>query len=82
MEHAFSRYGISFSLLMSAYNWETTILVALTARELNFDEFKSGELYEKYAVANVELWESSQHLLKEGCVEVAGRRDFRIHTDF
>jgi hypothetical protein len=27
------------------------ILVALTARELNFDEFKSGGLHEKHAVA-------------------------------
>jgi hypothetical protein len=31
--------------------WKKIILVALPARELNFDEFKSGGLHEKHAVA-------------------------------
>jgi hypothetical protein len=38
------------------------MLVALAARELNLDEFKSGGLHEKHAVAT---WEPSQHLLKD-----------------
>jgi hypothetical protein len=34
---------------------EKIILVVLTARELNFDEFKSGRLHEKHAVATWNL---------------------------
>jgi len=49
-------------------------------------EFKSGELHEKHVVATWNSWESSQHLLlgtgkpRKTCVEVAGRRTFRILT--
>jgi hypothetical protein len=39
------------------------MLVALTANELNFEEFKSGGLPEKHAVA-VGTWEPSPHLLE------------------
>jgi hypothetical protein len=37
---------------VSTYNFEKIILVAL---ELNFDEFKSGGLHEKHAVATWNL---------------------------
>jgi hypothetical protein len=37
--------GIFISDLTSTYNLGEIILVALTARELNFDEFKMGGLH-------------------------------------
>jgi len=46
-------------------------------------KFKSGVLHEKCS-GNLESWEPSQHLLidtgkpRKTCVEVAGRRTFRI----
>jgi len=46
-------------------------------------KFKSGGLHEKHVVAT---WEPSQHLLigtgkpRKTCVEVAGRRTFRVLT--
>jgi hypothetical protein len=50
-------------------------------------EFKSGGLHEKHVVAsNLETWETSQHSLvdtgkpRKTCVELAGRRTFRILT--
>jgi len=49
-------------------------------------KFKSGGLHEKHVVATWECWEPSQHLLidtgkpRKTCVEVAGRRTFRILT--
>jgi hypothetical protein len=59
------------------------MLLALTAMELNFDEFKWGGLHKKHAE------EQSQHLLndrrnpqKKTCVEMASRRNFRMHTGF
>jgi hypothetical protein len=48
---------------------------------------KSGRLHEKHAVAT-RTWEPSQHLLedrrkiKKACVEMAGHRTFRMHTDY
>ena len=48
--------------------------------------FKSGGLHEKHVAATWECWEPSQHLLigtgklRKTCVEVAGRRTFRILT--
>jgi hypothetical protein len=74
-------FDFRFSILVIL---KKKIIEALTARGLNFDEFNSGGLYEKHAVAT---WEPSQHLLKDRetkktCVEMAGRRTFRMHTDF
>ena len=49
-------------------------------------EFKSGAPQEKHVVATWKSWEPSQHLLidigkpRKTCVEVAGRRTFRILT--
>ena len=49
-------------------------------------KFKSGGLHEKHVVANLECWEPSERLLigtgkpRKTCVEVAGRRAFRILT--
>jgi hypothetical protein len=49
-------------------------------------KFKSGGLHEKHVVATWNLWKPSQHLLldtakpRKTCVEVAGRRTFRILT--
>jgi len=48
--------------------------------------FKSGGLHEKHVVATWNLGEPFQHLLlgtekpRKPCVEVAGRRTFRILT--
>ena len=49
-------------------------------------KFKSGGLHEKHVVATWNLVEPSQHLLigtgkpRKTCVEVAGRRTFRVLT--
>ena len=49
-------------------------------------KFKSGGLHEKHVVANLETWEPFQHSLvdkrkpKKTCIEVAGRKTFRILT--
>jgi hypothetical protein len=40
---------------VSTYNLEEIILVALKARGLNFDEFKSAALHEKHAIATWNL---------------------------
>ena len=50
------------------------------------NKFKLGGLHEKHVVATWECWEPSQHLLihtwkpRKTCVEVAGRRTFRVLT--
>jgi hypothetical protein len=58
-----------------------------TAEEFNFDEFKSGGLHEKHALATWNLgtipafaWRNRK--IKKSCVEMAGRRDLGKHTDF
>jgi hypothetical protein len=55
--------------------------------ELNFDEFKSGGLHGKRAVTTLKLgtisaFASGQKKTKKTCIELAGRRTFRMHTDF
>ena len=51
------------------------------------NKFKSVGLHEKHVVSgNLECWEPSEHLLidtgkpRKTCVEVAGRRTFRVLT--
>jgi hypothetical protein len=53
----------------------------------NFDEFKSGGLREKHAVATWNLgtipaFAYRQRKTKKTCDEMAGRRTFRMHTDY
>ena len=49
-------------------------------------KFKSGGLHERHVVATWKTWEPSQHSLvdrrkqRKTCVEMAGRRTFRILT--
>jgi hypothetical protein len=57
--------------------------VALTATELNFDEFKSRGLHDKHGIvarnfisAFAQSWRKTKNLH----VKVAGRRTFREHT--
>jgi hypothetical protein len=50
-------FDLRFSII-----FKKIIFIALTARELNSDEFKSGGLHEKRSVAT---WEPSQHLLED-----------------
>jgi hypothetical protein len=63
------------------------MLLSLTAKELNFDEFKSGGLHEKHAVATGNLgtvsafaWRQSR--IKNTSVQMAGRRNYRMPTKF
>jgi hypothetical protein len=62
--------------------------VAFTTEGLNFDEADSEWLHEKHAVATWGTWKPSEHLLedrekpKKTWTEMAGRRTFRMHTDF
>jgi hypothetical protein len=61
-------------------------LVASTASGY-FDKFKSGGLHERHAVATWNLGTISafayrQRKTKKTCVEMTGRRTFRIHTDY
>jgi hypothetical protein len=44
---------------MLTYNLEKSKLLALTTMELNFDEFNSGELHKKHAVATWNLGTTS-----------------------
>jgi hypothetical protein len=55
-------FDFRFSIILKKKN-----LVALTARELNFDEFKLGGLDEKHAVAtwNRRSWSSLYNLGKD-----------------
>jgi hypothetical protein len=56
------------SELMSTYNLEKVILVALTAMELNYDEFISGGLHENYAVATW-IWQKTEENQENLCQE-------------
>jgi hypothetical protein len=63
------------------------MLLALTSTGLNFDEFKSGVLHEKHAVATwnlgtISAFAQRQKKTKKTWVEMAGRRTFRMHSDF
>jgi hypothetical protein len=62
-------------------------LVAFTAEGFDSDEFKSGGLHEKHAVATENLGNISavawrQRKTKKPCVEMASHRTFLKHTDF
>jgi hypothetical protein len=52
-------FDLRFSIIL-----KKIIVVALTAKELNIDELKSGGLHEKHAVATWNV-EPSQYLLKD-----------------
>jgi hypothetical protein len=69
--------SFDFRISVDIYNFGDFLI----ARERNFDEFKSGGLHEKHAVATWNLL-NDKRKTKETCVEMAGRRTFRIHTDF
>jgi hypothetical protein len=58
-------------------------LEAFTAKWFNSHKFKSGGLHEKHAIAILYLGTisafASRH--RKTCVEVAGRRTFRVQPD-
>jgi hypothetical protein len=62
-------------------------LVALTAMELNFDEFKSGGLHKRHAVAtwtlgnNLNICLKTEENQENQDVEIADRKTFWMHTD-
>jgi hypothetical protein len=47
--------------------------------ELDFDEFKPGGIHKKHAVTTGNYLKTEE--MKKPCVKMAGRRNFRLHTD-
>jgi hypothetical protein len=60
--------------------------VVFTVEVVNYDEFKMGGLHQKHILATWKLRTISEFVLrqeetKETCIDVAGRRIFRVHTN-